>query len=157
MAQYGERCKRKVNDNHRVITATWQWSPTSHFCSAKWFTQASTCRKVPGTGRLPRSTLFVSLRYSLSFYSLSSPPDVKCLSTSNYFGNFLKLWCKTVPLIGAADHKPILTFRWIWASQDGQDALTDADGSHGDVDPEELHTLYDCDPLCLSSVLLYMN
>ena len=30
--------------------------PGNYCNSAKWFTQAGTCRKVPGTGRLPRST-----------------------------------------------------------------------------------------------------
>ena len=54
------------------------------------------------------------------FYSLSSPSDVKS--------------CQLVWQLPAT----LVQNQWIWASQESQDALTDADGSHGDVDPEEL-------------------
>lgn len=122
VAQYGERCKRKVNDNYsnyRNFTMHDHQRATSLLQNDS--TQVSTCRKVPGTGRLPRSTLFVSLRHFYTqFYSLSSPSDVKS--------------CQLVWQLPAT----LVQNQWIWASQESQDALTDADGSHGDVDPEEL-------------------
>lgn len=121
VAQYGEWCKRKVNDNHsnyRNFTMHDHQRATSLLQNDS--TQASTCREVPGPGRLPRSTHFVFLRHFLYFYSLSSPRDVKS--------------CQLVWQLPAT----LLQNRWIWASQESQDALTDADGSHGDVDPEEL-------------------
>ena len=76
VAQYGERCKRKVNDNYsnyRNFTMHDHQRATSLLQNDS--TQVSTCRKVPGTGRLPRSTLFVSLRHFLYAVLFSVIPE----------------------------------------------------------------------------------